>query len=326
MSDYRRIVSYLYEYSHGMKGANVGFAKIEQRQKQLRLYFHVKTNENSLQYKLYFYRFHHGTMEGILIDTIKNSDSVLEFRHIYPLPDDLDHIDGFLIYHSKDHFFGSQWKDHPITIRSFTPLEKQKPNVPDPVPEIKKEETIQKSESIQQLENKEESKTEPLPEVTKTTEAKKIEVEELSQTTSQKKDISSLAEYIEALQLEKDAKEQSSPKQKASFDWKDYPSLPMPSIYHLSPCIKISLEDLSLIPDLPENLKTNGFLLLNYGNFGHLFLAWNSEKQCRYLGVPGIFDNEKRFISSLFGFQEFLTVPMQAHKTGNFGYFILPIQ
>ena len=55
LSDYQRIVSYLYEYHHGIKGSNVGFAKIEKRQNRLRVYFHVKTNEQALEYKIYFY-------------------------------------------------------------------------------------------------------------------------------------------------------------------------------------------------------------------------------------------------------------------------------
>ena len=58
LSDYQRIVSYLYEYHHGIKGSNVGFAKIEKRQNQLRVYFHVKTNDQALEYKIYFYHFH----------------------------------------------------------------------------------------------------------------------------------------------------------------------------------------------------------------------------------------------------------------------------
>ena len=53
--------------------------------------------------------------------------------------------------------------------------------------------------------------------------------------------------------------------------------------------------------------------------------AQNADSGQRYLGIPGIFDNEKAFISRLFGFKTFITVPLKPHKTGNFGYFILPI-
>lgn len=280
MSDYQRIVSYLYEYHHGVKGSNVGFAKIEKRKDQLRIYFHVKTNEQALQYQIYFYRFHQGTMEGIFLDTINRSDAIIEFKNTYPVIKDFEKMDGFLIYHSNDHFFGSQWKDHPIIIRSFQPIH----------------ETVAPPEAEKQ------SEIEKPPEET-----------------------SNLSEYIEALQLEKDAKELEHPDSLKGFDWKDYPTLPMPASYGLNPSIKIQLDDLDHLPDLADNVKTNGFLLLNYGNFGHLMFAKDQDSGQRYLGIPGIFDNEKAFISRLFGFKTFITVPLEPHKTGNFGYFILPV-
>lgn len=296
LSDYQRIVSYLYEYHHGIKGSNVGFAKIEKRQNRLRVYFHVKTNDQALEYKIYFYYFHQGTMHGIFLDTVKRNDTIIEFKNTYPLIHDFDKMDGFLLYYSNDHFFGSQWKDHPIIIRSFVPAvpdEKEKENV-----ENERKETSKDTKKTEKIEDSE--KTVPPP-------------------------TSSLSEYIEALQLEKDAKQSSHPNPTKDFDWKEYPTLPMPPSYGLDPSIKIELEDLNLIPDLHDNVKANGFLLLNYGNFGHLMLAKDADSGQRYLGIPGIFDNEKAFISRLFGFKTFITVPLKPHKTGNFGYFILPV-
>ena len=284
LSDYQRIVSYLYEYHHGIKGSNVGFAKIEKRQNQLRVYFHVKTNDQALEYKIYFYHFHEGTMEGIFLDTIRRSDAIIEFKKNYPVIENFEEMDGFLIYHSNEHFFGSQWKELPIIIRSFKPLE-----IPDAKPEIVETEETE-------------------------------ETEEIAETKT-----SGLSEYIEALQLEKDAKNIRHPDPVKGFDWKEYPTLPMPLSYSLDPSIKITLKDLDQIPDLDDNVKANGFLLLNYGNFGHLMLAKDADSGQRYLGIPGIFDNEKAFISRLFGFKTFITVPLKPHKTGNFGYFILPI-
>lgn len=298
LSDYQRIVSYLYEYHHGIKGSNVGFAKIEKRQNRLRVYFHVKTNDQALEYKIYFYYFHQGTMNGIFLDTVKRNDTIIEFKNTYPLIHDFDKMDGFLLYYSNDHFFGSQWKDHPIIIRSFVPIE------PDEKENVKNE-MKEKSEDSE--------KTVPPP----------PETEMLSETKTPP--TSSLSEYIEALQLEKDAKQSTHPNPTKGFDWKEYPTLPMPPSYGLDPSIKIRLEDLDLIPDLHDSVKANGFLLLNYGNFGHLMLAKDADSGQRYLGIPGIFDNEKAFISRLFGFKTFITVPLKPHKTGNFGYFILPV-
>lgn len=378
MSDYQRIVSYLYEYHHGIKGANVGFAKIEKRQKQLRLYFHVKTNDKALKYKIYFYRFRHGAMEGILLDSIQRSDTVIEFKNSYPLIAEPDTIDGFLIYNSNDYFFGSQWKDHPISIRNFLPLDENQPKPETPSDDnFTEQETKESNPAEPFLEELKDSKISPeepgdiqipaeepedieiSPDIPENTESipeksdpadmiseeipadpsleiQPIEpedcVEEPDSETEMppEKETSTaasprLAEYIEALQLEKCAKEKPCETPSADFDWKEYPTLLMPADYCFSPCIKIQLEDLEQIPNLPEHMKTNGFLLLNYGNYGHLMFAREKNTQKYYLGVPGIFDNEKSFISKLFGFQSFLTVPVKAQKTGNFGYFILPV-
>lgn len=357
LSDYQRIVSYLYEYTHGIKGANVGFAKIEKRQKQLKLYFHVKTNDKALEYKIYFYQFRHGTMEGTLLDTIKRNDTIIEFKSTYPLVIELDNVDGFLIYHSNEHFFGSEWKDHPIIIRNFLPMEQSskhespkesstevKTSMPEkPSTEIKKSDSEKiETKAEQPLPENPEIETEsPTSQDSDTNTEISIDESEKdiidSQSLPETKDVpesskdsskeitSKLVEYIEALQLEKEAKEQENPCGDPGFDWKEYPTLPLPDTYCLSPSIKIQLEDLEKIPYLPKDISTNGFLLLNYGNYGHLCLAWSQKHNCCYLGVPGIFDNEKSFISKLFGFREFITVPVTPHKTGNFGYFILPV-
>lgn len=402
MAEYQRIVSYLYEYSNGMKGENVGFAKIEKRQKQLRLYFHVKTNDEALTYKIYFYRFRHGTMEGILLDSFQRNDTIIEFKNTYPLVVDLDQVDGFLIYHSNSHFFGSEWDDKPITIRNFLPtedmaekpeavqaeeniepeapvLETQEP--PEPAPE----ESIPESGPVQNpapsdKEVPEEDEEEPpssapepppiedpldelpqeipipagTPETESTApepagqpprvyvepevpETEPVSAESLNEEEPSKEETagqqeertadpdSKLAEYIEALQLEKKAKEQGMPNTPSLFDWKEYPTLPLPPSYMLDPSIKIKVDDLQNIPHVPENMKTNGFLLLNYGNYGHLMLCQHRQTNRIYLGVPGVFDNEKNFIAKLFGFRDFLTVPESCQKTGNFGYWILAL-
>ena len=406
MAEYQRIVSYLYEYSNGMKGENVGFAKIEKRQKQLRLYFHVKTNDEALTYKIYFYRFRHGTMEGILLDSFQRNDTIIEFKNTYPLVVDLDQVDGFLIYHSNSHFFGSEWDDKPITIRNFLPtedmaekpeavqaeenkepeapvLETQEPPEPAPeesipesgpvqnpapsdkeVPEEDEEELPSSAPEPPPIEDPfdelpqeipipagtpetESTVPEPAPEPagqpprvyvepevpeTEPVSAESLNEEEPSreETAGQQEERtadpdSKLAEYIEALQLEKKAKEQGMPNTPSLFDWKEYPTLPLPPSYMLDPSIKIKVDDLQNIPHVPENMKTNGFLLLNYGNYGHLMLCQHRQTNRIYLGVPGVFDNEKNFIAKLFGFRDFLTVPESCQKTGNFGYWILAL-
>ncbi|MDD4371385.1 MAG: DUF6128 domain-containing protein [Anaerostipes sp.] len=318
MSEYQRIVSYLYEYNHGVKGANVGFARIEKRQNQIKVYFHVKTNEQALPYKIYFYHFHEGAMEGILLDSFQKSDSVIEMKLTYPLIVDLNEIDGFLIYHSNQLFFGSEWNDKPITIRNFLPLETQKTtpekqpveNKPIEEPPVKIKPVEESPVEVKPTENK------PLENDSK----KSKPVDEKTPAVTSK-----LVEYIEALQLEKEAKNSISPSSSKDFDWKEYPSLSFCTDSFFDPCIKITLDDLVKLKNIPEKLPKNGFLLLNYGNYGHLMLGVHKKTGHTCLGVPGTFDNEKNFIAKFFGFESFITVPEKNQKTGNFGYWILPI-
>ena len=42
-------------------------------------------------------------MNGIYLDTVKRNDAIIEFKNTYPLIDDFDKMDGFLLYYSNDH-------------------------------------------------------------------------------------------------------------------------------------------------------------------------------------------------------------------------------
>ena len=42
MSDYRRLISYIYAYEGGVKGKNIGFAKLEARGGQCRIQVNVR--------------------------------------------------------------------------------------------------------------------------------------------------------------------------------------------------------------------------------------------------------------------------------------------
>ena len=49
MSNYRRLISYIYAYEGGIKGKNIGFAKIEVRNGQCRIHVNVKKNFSGQQ-------------------------------------------------------------------------------------------------------------------------------------------------------------------------------------------------------------------------------------------------------------------------------------
>lgn len=123
LSDYQRIVPIYMNITMESKVPMLVLQKLEKRQNQLRVYFHVKTNDQALEYKIYFYHFHEGTMEGIFLDTIRRNDTIIEFKKNYPVIENFEEMDGFLIYHSNEHFFGSQWERSADHYPKFKPLE-----------------------------------------------------------------------------------------------------------------------------------------------------------------------------------------------------------
>ena len=76
MSDYRRFVSYLYEYRNGQKNQNCGFLKAELRNDLFRLEMHVKDSALSLGLSIKIYGFirKENRLPGILLGNAKSGE------------------------------------------------------------------------------------------------------------------------------------------------------------------------------------------------------------------------------------------------------------
>ena len=69
-------------------------------------------------------------------------------------------------------------------------------------------------------------------------------------------------------------------------------------------CRKIKPGDLPCFSRKNCPLRQNRFLLYGYYNFGHLLLCTKENGQ-QILGVPGIYDQQERFMANMFGFPFF---------------------
>ena len=69
-------------------------------------------------------------------------------------------------------------------------------------------------------------------------------------------------------------------------------------------CRKIKPGDLPCFSRKNCPLRQNRFLLYGYYNFGHLLLGTKENGQ-QILGVPGIYDQQERFMANMFGFPFF---------------------
>ncbi|HIT61739.1 MAG TPA: hypothetical protein IAC33_11055 [Candidatus Fimousia stercorigallinarum] len=132
-----------------------------------------------------------------------------------------------------------------------------------------------------------------------------------------------LEEYMEALSLHEQPEDNKQ--ETVSREPKTYPQLDPYPTPDYSSCMKIRLDDIADFPFIPQELGGNGFLKMQFQNYGHLFLGEKKLTNCHYIGVPGIFTNQRNFVAHLFGFPEFVPVPFQEQKTGNFGYWVMTI-
>ncbi len=122
MPDYKRIISYIYNYEDGMKKNNVGYARVEARNGQCKCTLHIAAPSlNDRQLQVYIFKRKEG-VEGILLGTlvVKNGNgdykTVTDSMHIMNSTYGLDDMSGILLYLSDRKFFASSWDDAPITL------------------------------------------------------------------------------------------------------------------------------------------------------------------------------------------------------------------
>lgn len=127
--DYRRFISYLYNYVDGEKGVNVGYIRCEQRHGICRLTLNLQDRQQGVEggsYKVYLYKISkEGNPVGYYLDEFTlnrgcgevrkqtNSENVWNSNHR------IEEFDGVVAIYDRGHAYGSQWSDEPLQIERF---------------------------------------------------------------------------------------------------------------------------------------------------------------------------------------------------------------
>lgn len=135
MADYRRIVSYLYQYKNGRRGENVGFVRVQKAQDRLKIVLNVndKKQVEDLMLRIYFYIHKNGKLYGIFVDNIVLKEGSCEYkraffeREIFKNGEKIDDMHGMLLYYSREMSYGTEWDDKKIEVEQFI-LEQKKEN------------------------------------------------------------------------------------------------------------------------------------------------------------------------------------------------------
>ncbi|MBR3772186.1 MAG: hypothetical protein IKL07_07955 [Clostridium sp.] len=133
MAEYKRLVSYIYNYDSGIRQKNVGFSRVESKNGQCKVTIHITASISSQEnLKVYLFRRSGTKIEGIYFGAMTVKNGTGDFKaetNTYALMDSpysLDDICGVLLLLNKGKFFGSQWDDEPIQINNFIVFDAKK--------------------------------------------------------------------------------------------------------------------------------------------------------------------------------------------------------
>lgn len=133
MADYKRLVSYIYNYDTGIRQKNVGFSRVESKNGQCKVTIHITASLSPQEnLKVYLFRRTGSQMEGIYFGNMNVKNGTGDFKvetSTYSLmgsPYSLEDISGVILLINKAKFFGSQWDDEPIRINNFIVFDAKK--------------------------------------------------------------------------------------------------------------------------------------------------------------------------------------------------------
>ncbi len=122
MAGYKRWISYIYSYENGEKKQNIGYARIETRDKNLKVTIHINVLSVNDPMKVYLYVRENGDIKGICMGEIVLKNGVGEAVYITDAQSIADStygigdVCGLIIFHNEGRYFGSEWDDRPIIL------------------------------------------------------------------------------------------------------------------------------------------------------------------------------------------------------------------
>ena len=117
LSQYERIVSYLYRYEHGEKRENSGYAKVERREKECRISLQVKISVPVHEAKAYFYIQKPSGIRTIEIGEVMVGRNEMrlkqrtEIDNLFGSGESFENIDGIFIYSGVTVCYATTWKN-----------------------------------------------------------------------------------------------------------------------------------------------------------------------------------------------------------------------
>lgn len=293
MSEYKRFISYMYRYDHGVKKENAGYVRVERRDGKCKITTHLNLGGVlGSEHTVYCFLRRGENLEGVELGTVSLMQG--SGRGQYTGPEDNiggSHKDfscfgGIIVFLSKDLYYGTEWDDRPLRFQSlFTEGKGGQEESGCAEPE----------------------ETEKAP-----TDNAELEAASMGAGLAGKLIDREPQEEPEEEITEEAEKEQDSEKEEIKMDSK---VIPMPERSKKLVFVPATLTELK---EKIPNLIVNDFMIQGFRRFGHLVYSQSGEKI--WLGVPGIFCQRERRYSDIYGYTNFVPKDDKRLEYGDYGY------
>lgn len=304
MSDYKRFISYIYEYVQGEKRDSVGFVKVNARDGVCKIQIHMKGFyvRGQQPYRAYVFTQKRERLVGQLLGELESRNGVLEWseatnaEHLMNGSFGLEESRGIYI-EGEERIYAAQWDDYPVDVERFIPLGRSvRQALAEPVGGVdsKSEEKEKETELLKAAELKAENATSDLKEPEKLEEVKRKEV---TRRDAREEQWEYLAKHFPVVQ------------------YVDGSGAVMSSI-------RLAPQSLKRVPRDKWELGNNSFLLHGIYQYHHLLLLQRKTESevTYYIGVPGIYNDQEQMMASMFGFQEFRMLKEPGAGQRSLGY------
>lgn len=282
--EFKRFVSYMYEYRNNEKQQNCGFAKVEVRQNMVKFLIHMHLpGKREVEYKIYGFTRKKQGLEGIFLGLGRAKNGVVDVRihmdaerlgdgniseHAVVSMEDLA---GILVKGADQSVCGTVWDDGDINLSQFSEYQYKE--------EEKLDDIVEESIEIQEINEN----------------IILYEEKEIYQENHREHDI-----------LDWDALKRTCPGM-VPFE------VPREGQY-----LRMEPKDLKHFEKKYWYLGNNSFLLHGYYNYRYLIVG--KEKNGIILGIPGTYYPREERVAAMFGFPAFLPAQKQSKGDGRFGY------
>lgn len=302
MSNYQRFISYMYAYEGGVKGKNIGFAKLETRGNQCRISISLKgiyAGGNPIG--IYLLAGADTVQIGSLFVRNGNGEfrTTVQTGNIEGSGYSLEECYGLTIHDTE-----SAWRCY-TTIWEDAAAHAAELEEPEPVEEPEPEEEAEPEEELEE-------------------ETESVEAEEAAQ-----KEMSVQTEENAVQETQLPEPEEKSEEEIWEMLRGRYPKMLAFDYEDGCEILTVQPQDIGLLPRENWVFGGNSFLLHGYYCYRYLILARLNQKNGSYrylLGVPGHYVSNEKYMAAMFGFSKFVLSKKQSPKSSRFGYWYRDIR